>query len=51
MKPFTAIIAIAFYLQVCNTQSGSFDYLGQTPPGNTPEIFAPGTIWQGVIFC
>lgn len=26
------------------TKSASFDYFGQTPPGNTPELFSPGII-------
>jgi hypothetical protein len=37
------IITIVLFIQVCNAQTG-FDYLGQTPPGVTPKIFAPGII-------
>jgi len=37
------ILTIVLFIRVCNAQTG-FDYLGQTPPGVTPKIFAPGII-------
>ncbi len=41
-KLFFIIVAISV-LQACTTQSTS-EYFGQTPPGDVPEIFAPGII-------
>lgn len=28
----------------CKTQNNTIDYFGQTPPGDTPIVFAPGVI-------
>jgi hypothetical protein len=44
MKKIMFIISTALVMQMRNAQSGSFDYFGQTPPGDTPERFAPGII-------
>ena len=40
---------ISFIAAICITktliaQPGNFDYFGMTPPGNTPEVFAPGIL-------
>jgi Tol biopolymer transport system component len=43
MKKLLLIIATVFFIQVCNAQADSL-YLGQTPPGNTPVLFAPGMV-------
>jgi hypothetical protein len=43
MKKILFIIATAFMMQVCNAQTDSFDYLGQTPSGNTPGFAAEVT--------
>lgn len=57
----TAAMLLAFVMSASPVTAGddkqSFEgpYLGQTPPGNTPEVFAPGIIstegWEyGVVF-
>jgi hypothetical protein len=43
MKKLLLIIATVFFIQVCNAQADSL-YFGQTPPGNTPVLFAPNFI-------
>ena len=43
MSKFSFIAAIILLILNCSHQS-DFKYLGQKPPGNTPEIFAPGII-------
>ena len=37
-------MAIITFSIVCNAQVDSIDYLGQTPPSNVPQIFAPGIV-------
>jgi Putative Ig domain/FlgD Ig-like domain/WD40-like Beta Propeller Repeat len=44
MKNFLFITAAFFYLQICTAQTDSIGYFGQTPPGDTAVIFAPGII-------
>lgn len=47
MKKINMFYAIAVYSMVPSLifpQTSSINYLGQTPPGNTPEVFAPGII-------
>lgn len=45
MKTITLSIFFCFCLtKVCYTQLQPFDYLGQTPPGNTQVVFAPGIV-------
>ena len=43
MKKHLIIAATIFLIYGCSHQS-DFEYFGQTPPGNTPELFAPGII-------
>jgi Tol biopolymer transport system component len=43
MKKLIFIIATVFTIQVGSAQTGSFDYFGQTPPGNTPGLAADMT--------
>ncbi len=43
MKLFFIIVVVVLLIQACNNQP-DYKYLGQAPPGNTPEIFAPGII-------
>ena len=38
------ILVILFVAQAINAQIDSIDYLGQTPPGDTPVVFARGII-------
>jgi hypothetical protein len=50
-KIFTAIVVLT--LVACSQQKVGFPslsgpYLGQTPPGNTPAIFAPGIVSTGL---
>jgi hypothetical protein len=40
MKTFTIAIFYSLFLNICFAQP----YLGQTPPGSIPQIFAPGII-------
>lgn len=44
MKKLLLITATVFFIQVCNAQEIKGPYFGQTPPGNTPVLFAPGFI-------
>jgi Tol biopolymer transport system component len=44
MKKFQFTIAIVTIIRIGNAQVDSIDYLGQTPPGSTPVIFAPGIV-------
>jgi Putative Ig domain/FlgD Ig-like domain/WD40-like Beta Propeller Repeat len=44
MKKFLIIAAAIFFLQFSNAQTDSIGYFGQTPPGDTAVIFAPGII-------
>jgi len=43
MKKLLLIIATIFFIQTSNAQT-TIDYFGQTPPGETPEVFAPNVI-------
>ncbi len=40
----TLILHITFYLIPGFSQNNPIPYLGQTPPGDTPQIFAPGIV-------
>jgi len=42
MTKLIIILAAIFLVQICNAQT--IDYFGQTPPGNTAVVFAPGII-------
>jgi hypothetical protein len=42
MKPISLFVFVAIIIQICNAQE--INYLNQTPPGDVPEVFAPGTI-------
>lgn len=46
MKMVSVILLFLVFLNAACQQirSPEFDYLGQTPPGSFPEIFAPGII-------
>lgn len=46
MKPFYGILILLFLLSCINNElySQNYDYFGQKPPGNRPEVFAPGLI-------
>ena len=44
MKKILFVIMTAFLVQVGNAQIDSIDYFGQTPPGDSAVIFAPGMI-------
>jgi len=44
MKNLLFITAAFFYLQICTAQIDSIGYFGQTPPGDTAVVFAPGII-------
>ncbi len=44
MKKLLFIIVTSLLVQVSNAQTASIDYFGQTPPGDTAVIFAPGII-------
>ena len=49
MKKLTLIGYLFFSIIITNAQQGGFPeltgpYLGQKPPGLTPEIFAPGIV-------
>jgi hypothetical protein len=43
---YTFIPVIVFFLTIisCQPRHSNIDYFGQTPPGKTPIIFAPGII-------
>ena len=43
MKRILSIVSTLFIMQICNAQTSS-DYLGQTPPGDTPMVFARGIV-------
>ncbi|MBN2348084.1 MAG: PD40 domain-containing protein [Bacteroidales bacterium] len=43
MTKYVFIAAALFLILACNRHTG-YEYFGQTPPGDTPEIFAPGII-------
>jgi hypothetical protein len=43
MKKLLLITVTIFLIQIINAQT-TFDYFGQTPPGNTAVMFAPGII-------
>jgi hypothetical protein len=50
---FRVLIAALAAVAACTSQDAEFpvltgDYLGQTPPGNQPELFAPGIISTGM---
>jgi hypothetical protein len=38
------IIPIVLIIQVCQAQNETINYFNQSPPGDTPQIFAPGII-------
>ena len=38
------MIMTVFVIQPTRAQTHSMDYYGQTPPGDTPELFAPGVV-------
>ena len=44
MKKILFVIMKAFLVQFGNAQIDSIDYFGQTPPGDSAVIFAPGII-------
>ena len=44
MIKFQFTIVIVTIIQAGYAQTDSIDYLGQTPPGSTPVIFAPGIV-------
>jgi hypothetical protein len=44
MKKLLVIIVTSLLVQVSNAQTDSVGYFGQTPPGDTAVIFAPGII-------
>jgi len=53
MKKLILILCVLFHAVVVNAQQSDFPeltgpYLGQKPPGMTPEIFAPGIISTGM---
>lgn len=41
---FLSIIGVSFVLQSCNSINSDKSYLGQKPPGDTPELFAPSIV-------
>lgn len=43
MKKLFFVFTTVFIIQICNAQT-DYLYFGQTPPGNTAELFAPGII-------
>jgi len=43
MKNYFIVVVVVLLIQACNNQS-DYKYLGQKPPGNTAELFAPGII-------
>ena len=43
MQKILSAILVVIILQGCNKKN-EFEYFGLTPPGNTPELFAPGFI-------
>jgi len=54
-KLIMLIFALLVYISITNCQADQKDflllkgpYLGQTPPGKTPEVFAPGIISTGL---
>jgi hypothetical protein len=49
MKKLLLIITTVIYIQICNAQTDTIDYFGQTPPGNTPILFAPNFIGDAEI--
>ena len=44
MKNLLFITATIILTQICSAQIDSIDYFGQTPPGDTAVVFAPGVI-------
>ncbi len=38
------VMLLIFSYQLCKSQTNSVDYLGQTPPGDTAIVFAPGIV-------
>ena len=44
MKDFLSILLISFTVQINNAQTDTIDYFGQTSPGDSAVIFAPGII-------
>lgn len=43
-KLLTITVSLWLFVEICDAQTDILDYLGQTPPGDTPEVFAPGII-------
>jgi hypothetical protein len=41
---FSISFAVTVFTGFCNAQTDTIDYFGQTPPGNTPVVFAPGIV-------
>jgi hypothetical protein len=44
MKKLLFIIVICVFVQTGYAQTDSIDYLGRTPPGDNPLVFAPGIV-------
>ena len=44
MKNLLFITATIILTQICSAQNDSIDYFGQTPPGDSAIVFAPGII-------
>jgi hypothetical protein len=42
--PIVAIVFLLFRPNASFSQENSLPYLGQTPPGDKPELFAPGIV-------
>jgi hypothetical protein len=40
----TVTAIILFFVEIFYAQTDTFDYFGQKPPGNIPEVFAPGIV-------
>ena len=43
-KKLFLITATVFFIQISNAQTDSTGYFGQTPPGESAVVFAPGLI-------
>ena len=44
MKQYINILVAVIFIQLCDGQSDPIDYFGQTPPGDSAIVFAPGII-------
>lgn len=44
MKKLLLLTATVFFIQISNAQTDSIGYFGQTPPGDSAVVFAPGIL-------